>query len=386
MVSVTLQLKKALRVLKNIPLDKSIKYVNIRSMTNIQYLSWKSMAIEIIGTGKALPRNKISNNDLAEKIDTNDEWIRSHTGIGYRYIAEETVAASDLAVEAAKNALAMAAGYLGADPAQRDFAAAQAAKTIDFIIVATITSDYVGFPSTACIVQDKIGAINASAFDISAACTGFVYGLETAAGLLSIRTGRRRALVIGAEVLSKILNWNDRGSCVLFGDGSGAVVVEKTESQGNTGLVHSLLYADGSGRESIYIPRGGTRNPFKKGEVIDTGVCVEMNGQEVYNFAVKAITDTLESLMNAWNIGIDDISRIVPHQANARIVQAASKRLGIPLEKFYLNIEEYANTSSASIPIALDEMNRSGLLKKGDLILTVGFGGGLTFGGNIIYW
>ena len=344
------------------------------------------MAIEIIGTGKAVPPNKVSNDKLAERIETSDEWIRSHTGIGNRYLADDTIAASDLAVEAAKNALAMAAGYIGRDQAQRDRAAAETVKTIDFIIVATISPDFVGIPSTACLVQDKIGARNAFAFDITAACTGFVYALETAAGLLTLRSGYKRALIIGAEVLSKIIDWNDRGSCVLFGDGAGAMVLENTGIGGNTGLVHSLLFADGSGSESLYLPRGGTRNPFKKGEVIDTGVCVSMNGQEVYNFAVKAITSTLESLMKDWNIRVDDICRIVPHQANARIVQAASKRLGIPLEKFYLNIEEYANTSSASIPIALDEMNRKGFIKKGDLILTVGFGGGLTFGGNIIYW
>jgi len=347
------------------------------------------MTIEIIGTGRALPDRKVSNDDLATKMDTNDEWIRSHTGIGSRHIADETTACSDLAVTAAKNAMAMAAGYSGADPSLRDKAAAEISGTIDVIILATITADYYGIPSTACIVQDRIGARNAFAMDIAAACTGFVYGLEVAAGLL--KTGgaeRKRALVIGSEILSRVTNWDDRGTCVLFGDGAGAVVVEKNESGGQckSGLTHSALFADGSGYESLYMRRGGTRNPFKKGETIGAGIFVEMNGQEVYNFAVKAITETIESLMKAGNINIDDISRIVPHQANARIVQAASKRLDIPLEKFFLNIEEYANTSSASIPIALDEMNRNGLLKKGDLILTVGFGGGLTCGGNIIYW
>ena len=354
-------------------------------MTNVHHLSRIKMAIEIIGTGKAVPHKKVSNDDLAARIDTSDEWIRSHTGIGYRYIADESDACSNLACEAAKNALAMAAGYSGADSTQRDRAAVGIAETIDVIILATVTADYYGTPSTACIVQDRIGAHGAAAMDINAACTGFIYGLETAAGLLNISPHRKRALVIGAEVLSKVINWNDRATCVLFGDGAGAAVIEKTDAD-KTGLLMSLLFADGSGNESLVMRRGGTRNPFKKGEVIDAGICIEMNGQEVYNFAVKAITSTIDSLMKAGNIKIDDIDRIVPHQANARIVQAASKRLGIPLEKFYLNIEEYANTSSATIPIALDEMNRSGFLKKGDLILTVGFGGGLTYGGNIIYW
>ncbi|MCL2764262.1 MAG: ketoacyl-ACP synthase III [Treponema sp.] len=344
----------------------------------------KQMNIEIIGTGRALPSKKVSNDDLAARIDTSDEWIRSHTGIGSRYIADEDIACSDLAAEAAKNALAMAAGYTGDDPAERDKAAAEIAGTIDMIVLATATADYFGTPSTACIVQDRICARNAAAMDITAGCTGFVYGLETAAGLLSINSRRKRALVIGAEVLSRMINWEDRGTCVLFGDGAGAVVVEKSGK--NSGILQTLLFADGSGSESLVMRRGGTRNPFKKGEVIDTPICVEMNGQEVYNFAVKAITDTVEALMKAGNISIDNIVRIIPHQANARIVQAARRRLHIPAEKFYMNIEEYANTSSATIPIALDELNRSGQIKKGDLILTVGFGGGLTYGGNIIIW
>jgi 3-oxoacyl-[acyl-carrier-protein] synthase-3 len=280
----------------------------------------------------------------------------------------------------------MAAGCVGKDAAERDRAAAEAAATIDVIVLATVTADCCGTPSTACVVQDTIGARNAAAFDLNAACTGFVYGLEIAAGLLNISAQRKRALVIGSEVLSKLTNWEDRGSCVLFGDGAGAVVLEKAADGGKSGLLQALIYADGSGRESLMMRNGGTRNPFKKGEVVDMPICVEMNGQEVYNFAVKAITGTLDALMKAGDIKVDDIARIVPHQANARIVQAAARRLHIPLEKFYLNIEEYANTSSASIPIALDELNRNGQLKKGDLILTVGFGGGLTYGGNIIVW
>jgi len=343
------------------------------------------MAFEIIGTGRAVPPNKVSNEELATRVDTSDEWIRSHTGIGNRHIADESIACSDLSVEAAKNALAMAAGFSGDDPAQRDRAAAEAASTIDMIVLATVTADYYGTPSTACIVQNKIGANKAGAMDITAGCTGFVYGLETAAGLLSVSASRKRALVIGAEVLSKMVDWTDRGTCVLFGDGAGAVVIEKTGAE-NRGLLQTLLFADGSGSESLLMRRGGTHAPFKKGEVIDKSIYVEMNGQEVYNFAVGAITDTISALMKAGNVNIEDVAMIIPHQANARIIQAARRRLHVPAEKIYLNIEEYANTSSASIPIALDEINRNGQLKKGDLILTVGFGGGLTYGGNIIIW
>jgi 3-oxoacyl-[acyl-carrier-protein] synthase-3 len=348
------------------------------------------MAIEIIGTGKAVPAQRVSNDDLAARVDTSDEWIRSHTGIGNRHFADDETATSDIALEAAKNALAMGAGYRGDDLGERDRCAAEMAKSIDMIILGTATPDYVGTPSTACIVQHKLGAENAGAFDVSAGCTGFIYGLEAAAGMLSIGGSRKRALVIGAEVLSKVMDWNDRNTCVLFGDGAGAVVIEKTdapcEGPKRRGLIRTLLYADGSGSEHLLFRRGGTRNPFKPGETIERGICVEMNGQEVYNFAVRAVFDTARALMQAEGLEPDDITWIVPHQANARIVQSAVKRLKIPAEKFYLNIEEYANTSAASIPLALDEMNRDGKLNKGDLIMTIGFGGGLTYGGNIIIW
>ena len=348
------------------------------------------MAIEIIGTGRAVPPKRVSNEDLTAKIDTSDEWIRSHTGIGNRHVADDNTSTSDLALEAAKNALAMTAGYTGNDPAERDKAAAEAADSIDLILLGTVTPDYIGTPSTACIVQHKLGATNAAAMDISAGCTGFIYGLETAAGFLSLGRGRKRALVIGAELLTKVTNWDDRATCVLFGDGAGAAVVELTdapcEGAERRGLVQTMLKADGSGSESLLLRRGGSRNPFKKGEVIDKGIYIEMNGQEVYNFAVKAVTETVAALMQAEGVGVDDVAWIIPHQANARIVQAARRRLKFPAEKVYLNIEEYANTSAASIPIAMDELNRNGRLKTGDLILTVGFGGGLTYGGNIIIW
>jgi 3-oxoacyl-[acyl-carrier-protein] synthase-3 len=362
-------------------------------MTNSRNLSWKTMAIEIIGTGKAVPPRRVTNEDLAARLDTSDEWIRSHTGIGSRHIADDGITTSDLALEAAKNALAMAVGFTGSTELvseERDQAALEAAKSIDIIILGTATPDYIGCPSTACVVQNKLEAKRAAAMDITAGCTGFIYGLETAAGLLGLGRGRKRALVIGAEILSRVVDWNDRSTCVLFGDGAGAVVVEKTdtpcEGTGRRGLVQTLLMADGSGCENLIFRRGGLRYPFKKGEIIETGTFFEMNGQEVYNFAVKALADTTSALMQAEGITVDDVAWIIPHQANARIVQAARRRLKIPEEKFYLNIEEYANTSAASIPIALDELNRDGKLHKGDILMTVGFGGGLTYGGNIIVW
>ena len=348
------------------------------------------MAIEIIGTGRAVPPRRMSNDELASRIDTSDEWIRSHTGIGNRYIADENTACSDLALEAAKNALAMAAGYSGNDLNERNRAAAGIAETIDIIILGTATGDHIGCPSSACIVQDKLGAHSAGVMDISAGCAGFIYGLETSAALLNFNAGRKRGLIIGAEVLSKALNWNDRGTCILFGDGAGAVLIEKTgapsQGSGRKGLIQSLICADGSGRDNLIFRRGGSRSPFKAGETIDKPVHVEMKGQEVYYFAVKAMIEIIEKLLFLEKITINEIKWIIPHQANTRIIQSIGKSLEIPMEKFYLNIEEYANTSAASIPIALDELNRANQLNKGDLIMTVGFGGGFTYGGNIIIW
>jgi 3-oxoacyl-[acyl-carrier-protein] synthase-3 len=221
------------------------------------------------------------------------------------------------------------------------------------------------------------------------ACSSFIYALEAAAGMLAIAPRRKRALVIGAETLTRITNWNDRGTCVLFGDGAGAVLLEKTSApssgEGRRGLLRTVLGADGSGAEALIVRRGGSRNPYKTGETL-VPPYVEMNGREVYNFAVKTVTGVIAELLETENLRADDIARIVPHQANARIVQAAAKRLGISEEKFYLTIEETANTSAASIPIALDELNRSGAIRSGDLVMTVGFGAGLTYGGSLIVW
>jgi 3-oxoacyl-[acyl-carrier-protein] synthase-3 len=344
------------------------------------------MAIEIIATGRAIPPRRLTNDDLAGQIDTSDEWIRSHTGIRARHIADDSKACSDLAIEAVKNALARAVET--EEVAEKTVE--ELALTIDLILLATTTQDYYGHPATACIVQDRIGAVNAAAMDITAACSGFIYGLETAAGLLTISEKRKRALVIGSEVLSRITDWSDRASCILFGDGAGAALVEKTGApaagKGRRGLVRSILAADGSGAGYLLVHRGGSREPFKAGEVVDIPPHIYMEGQAVYYFAVKAVTETIENLLKEDGITIDDVSRIIPHQANARIVQAAGKRAGIPEEKFYLNIDEYANTSSASIPIALDELARDGKIRRGDLIMTVGFGAGLTYGGNLIVW
>jgi 3-oxoacyl-[acyl-carrier-protein] synthase-3 len=341
------------------------------------------LAIEIRATGKAIPSRRLSNDDLAKTLDTTDEWIRSHTGIRARHIADETTACSDLALEAARQTLAMLISQEGASERTIE----EAALSVDMIILGTATPDYHGCPSTACIVQDKLGARHAFAMDITAGCTGFIYGLETAAALLSLNPARKRALVIGSEILSRFVDWTDRKSCVLFGDGAGAVLLEKTpETPEKRGLLRTILAADGSGAEHIIIRQGGSRQAFKAGDSIVRPPVIEMNGQAVYNFAVKSVTETIETLLAEENIPLDAVQWIVSHQANRRIITAAGKRLGIPEERFFFNLEEYANTSAASIPIALDELNRGGMLHQGSLIMTIGFGAGLTSGGNLIVW
>jgi len=336
------------------------------------------VAIEILSTGKYVPANRVTNDDLSKTMDTNDEWIRSHTGIGARHLANDEEATSDLAYKAAMDAIERFA------PGK----AAQTIQTIDLVVIGTSSPDYYGFPSVACIVQDKLGLTQAGAFDVVAACSGFVYALDAAGGMLT--GNRKRALVIGADVLSRITDWTDRSTCVLFGDGAGAVLIERTDApasgEGKRGIIASILGSQGSGAQELICLRGGSRHPFKAGETIDKPIHLYMNGRAVYTFAVKAFTDTIEALLEKEGLTLDQVKKIIPHQANMRIIQAAAKRLSIPEDKFFMNIEEYANTSNATIPLALDDYNRTGELKRGDVIMTVGFGGGLTFAGNLIVW
>lgn len=326
------------------------------------------MGARIEGIGAYTPARRMSNEELAEFLDTSDEWIRSHTGIGYRHVAADDEAASDLGAQAAKVALDRS----GADP-----------ESIDMVLVATASSDYVGFPSTACIVQDMIGAKNAAAMDIGVGCTGFVYGLETAKGFIASGAAER-VLLIGSEVLTRIVDWTDRSTCVLFGDGAGAAVI--SPSSNGRGILDSVLKADGSGASYLAREVGGTRTPFKLGRSAERDLLIKMEGQPVYNFAVPAIIEVIEQILDRNRLTIDDITYVVPHQANRRIIEAAAKRARIPAEKFYINIEEYANTSAATIPIALNELHEQDKIARGDLLITVGFGSGLTFGGNLLKW
>jgi len=312
----------------------------------------------------------MTNDEFSAFVETSDEWIRSHTGIGSRHIADPSVATSDLALEACRKLLAKV-GFPASD--------------LDMVLVATATPDFLGFPSVACIIQDALGAKNAGAMDLVAGCTGFIYGLETARAFVQGGSAKN-VLVVGAEILSRVTNWKDRNTCVLFGDGAGAVLVSAENGDGNRGILNSMLKADGSGARLLERTEGGTRFPHPDGVVDKTRSCLKMDGRQVYNFATRVVSEGIVQMMECNKVKADDLAWIVPHQANARIVEAASKRSHIPLSKFFLNIEEYANTSAASIPIALTEMTGRGLLKQGDLILTFGFGAGLTYGGNLIRW
>ena len=318
---------------------------------------------KMIGFGLYTPKNLVENERLQEFLETSDEWIRTRTGIERRYISldENT---SDLAVEASKKALSQAG---------------LSAEDIDLIILATVTPDNFT-PSTACIVQDKLGAKNAWAFDINAACTGFIYALKLGKSL--IRSGEaKNALIIGAETLSKALNWEDRGSCVLFGDGAGATVLTSTEE--DCGIKCVKVKSDGSKGDSLVIQGLPLNSPFKDRKEVSENY-INMNGREIFKFATKVMEESIVDILEKENIKIEEIDAIIPHQANLRIIDYVGKRLGIPREKFVTNLQNYGNTSGASIPIALCEAIDDGKVKRGDNIIMVGFGGGLTWGAALI--
>lgn len=324
----------------------------------------------IKSVGIAIPEKRMSNDELAKFIDTSDDWIYSHTGIKNRHIAEPDQSASDLAVPACEEAISKA----GLNP-----------EDIDLILLATSTPDYPGLPSTACIVQDKLGCLNAGAMDIVAACSGFIYGLETARAFI-VSGAAKNIIVVGSEIYSKILNWEDRNTCVLFGDGAGAAIIAAHDGGRDSALIDSVLLSKGSDATSLLRKEGGSRDPQQKGDTVSENIYLKMEGRKVYTFAVNAVVDTIQALLERNSTTIDDIDWIVPHQANIRIIEAAAKRKGYPMERFFLNMEEYANTSAASIPIAFHDMRKKNLLHPGQLILTVGFGAGLTSGGNLIRW
>ncbi len=322
-------------------------------------------AVGIVGLGSDAPEGLLTNADLEKLVETTDEWIVERTGIKTRRVADAGTTTSTLASRAALRALEDAK---------------ISAADVDLIVLGTATPDML-FPSTACLVQRDIGAVNASAFDLAAACSGFIYGLNVAAGLIANGTSEN-ALVIGAETLSKILDFTDRSTCVLFGDGAGAAVVKRVPT--GKGILASRMYSDGSQGEMLMLPGGGSLHPTTH-ETVDRRLhYVKMNGNNVFKSAVNSMADAIRACLDDAGVRPEEIDLFVPHQANVRIIEATAKRLGFPMEKVFVNVDRYGNTSAASIPIALDEARRTGVLREGHLVAAVAFGAGFTWGSIVM--
>lgn len=324
------------------------------------------MKARIAGTGSYTPTRALTNADLERMVATSDEWIRERTGIRERRIAATGEACSDLAVQAGRRAL-KAAGVAAAD--------------LDMILLATCTGDF-PLPATACLVQHQLGATKAGACDLSAACCGFVYALSVADAY--IKTGMRHVLVIGSEVMSAITDWTDRNTCVLFGDGAGAVVL--SASDGERGILSTDLRSDGTLCELIMVPGGGSRTPPSEKVITERLHNIKMKGNETFKVAVRTLEEIARATLSSNHVQVEDLDLYVPHQANVRILKAVMERLGLPLEKVLLNLDRYGNTSAASIPIALDEAVREGRIKEGSLVMLGAFGAGLTWASAMIRW
>ena len=324
------------------------------------------MRSRILGTGSYAPKQVLTNADLENMVETSDSWIVERTGIRERRLAAPGEACSDLGVLAAQQALADA-----------DVQAAQ----LDLILVATCTGDS-PLPSTASLIQHRLGAVKAAACDISAACCGFVYGLSVADAF--VRTGHRYVLVIGSEVMSSITDWTDRNTCVLFGDGAGAVVLGPTEE--DRGILSLHLHADGRFSDLICVPGGGSSLPPSERVVAERLHCVKMRGNETFKIAVKTMEEAIRESVAAQGLGIDDIDYLVPHQANIRILRAVGQRVGLPLDRIVINVDRYGNTSAASIPLALDEAVKNGTIREGNMVVMAAFGAGLTWASGVMRW
>jgi 3-oxoacyl-[acyl-carrier-protein] synthase III len=322
----------------------------------------------IIGTGRAVPPKVLTNDDLSRMVDTSDAWIVERTGIRQRHILDASQSASDLATEAGRNACLKA----GVDP-----------STIDCIIVGTVTGDC-PFPATATFVQKKLGAASGGcAFDLSAACAGFLYGMSIADGF--IRMGQfKRVLVVGVEVLSRIVDWTDRATCVLFGDAAGAVLMGP--SDGPSGVLSTHLFADGSQAEILWQPVGGSREPMTAEALAARRQYVQMNGREVYKHAVRNMAAGAKTALDTNGLTPKDVNWVIAHQANIRILEGVSERVGIPMERFFTNVDRYGNTSSASVPSALDEALEQGKIRNGDILLFAALGGGLAWASGVARW
>lgn len=325
--------------------------------------------VRISGTGAYVPSRVMTNADLEKIVDTSDQWIVERTGIRERRIAGDSEPTSFMAAQAARRAME---------------AAGITAEQVDMIVVATITPD-MGFPNTACFVQDAIGAKNAVCFDLEAACSGFLYALEVAKQFVA--TGKyTTVLVIGAEKISTITDWKDRSLCILFGDAAGAAVIQPSSSEDGLGLIHSVMKSDGSLAELLKLPGGGSRFPASE-ETLRQGLhYMKMDGREVFKHAVTCMISAARQTLEEAGLSVEDVSLIIPHQANMRIIKAISDRLGGDESKYFVNLDRYGNTSAASVIVALDEAVRGGRLKKGDLVLLVAFGGGFVWGASLMEW
>lgn len=326
----------------------------------------------IIGTGSFLPSKVLTNDDLAKIVDTSDEWITTRTGIKERRIAADDETTSDMAAAAARNAME---------------SAGISAEDIDLIVVATVTPDMF-FPSTACFVQKKLGASNAVCFDVSAACSGFLYALQVARHFVNSKS-HKTALVIGAEKLSSLINWKDRNTCVLFGDGAGAAVIRhaaELDAEAPGRVLSTVMGSDGNLVDLLKVPGGGSACPVTPENAEDRPNTIHMEGRETFKHAVTRMLKASEQALSDAGLTAEDVSLVIPHQANARIITAIAERLGLPPEKTFINLDKYGNTSAATIPVALDEASRQGRIQKGDIILLVAFGGGFTWASSVVRW
>lgn len=326
-----------------------------------------NLSVGIVGTGVYLPETVLTNAELEKMVDTSDEWIRTRSGICERRIIAEGEATSDIACRAARMAVQDAGISL---------------QEVDAIVVATVTPDML-FPSTACLVQNALGLNRGAAFDVGAGCSGFVYAM--AVGSQFVKTGMyNTVLVIGAESLSRIINWQDRNTCVLFGDGAGAAVLRPVPD--GFGILSLDLGADGSGADLLKVPAGGSRMPVTPENCMSTDHYLNMSGREVFKFAVKIIGESALNALEKAGLDKKDVDCFIPHQANVRIIEAAAKRMNLPMDKVFVNVQKYGNTSAASIPVAIHEAAAEGRIKRGDIIVLVGFGTGLTWGASVIKW
>jgi len=321
----------------------------------------------ITGWGMAAPEAVMTNDDISKLVDTNDQWIRERTGIRERHVAKDSEFPSTLAVEASIKALKIA----NLNPTE-----------LDLIICSTSSPEYI-FPATACLIQDQLGATKAGAFDLLAACSGFIYALNM--GAQSIRSGSiKNALIIGSETLSRFVNWKDRNTCILFGDGAGAFVLQASDRPG--GVLSAVMHSDGSGGDLLTLLGGGSHFPANESTVHEGKHYIEMDGKEVFRFATRVMTSATQEVMDAAGLTMEQIRWIVPHQANIRIIEAAARGLKLPMDRFIVNLDRYGNTSTASIPIAMVEAIEKGQLKSGDKFVMVGFGAGLTWGALAAEW